>query len=469
MLKFNCSIFALILSPFLLSAQTPKPAAGGTVANPSRGGVITGRVTDSQEQPVAGERMRVNRLGRNGEARPVYVGTNPDMYTTDDRGVYRIFGLPPGRYLVSAGYLAQEGQFNFPTPRFFYPQTFHPNVTDKARAKIIEVTEGSESTGVDIVLAERKRSYDIYGRVVNDDTGEPVAGVALSYGVASVEGKSVASHGESSEPSESTGRFRLTNVAPGRYAVFVHTAAANDFLSEPTICEVGDNDLYGVVIRVRQGGAISGVALVEGTNDPSALAGLKQIRIYCNNSAPGQWNLPRGPDGSNVNPDGSFHLRAIQPGKVWLRVTQFFEARGLTLSRIEWNGAPHRGGFDVAAGEQITGVRLIFAYGSLTLRGQLKIAGGSAPAAMRWYVLANRPDQPPQDLQLRAEVDAQGEFTLEHLSPGDYELSLLPSKVEGLDLQMMNALISFKERIVVTGNNPPITLQFDLGRKENEK
>ncbi|MCI0524649.1 MAG: carboxypeptidase-like regulatory domain-containing protein [Acidobacteria bacterium] len=181
MLKFNLLIFALILAPALLSAQTPNPAAGGTIANSSRGGVITGRVTDSQGEPVVEERIRVYRVDSASEARPVYVGTTPDMYVTDDRGVYRIFGLPLGRYLVSAGYLAREGPLIYPTPRFFYPQTFHPNVTDRAQAKVIEVTEGSESTGIDIILAEHKRSYDIYGRVVNADTGEPVAGVALSY------------------------------------------------------------------------------------------------------------------------------------------------------------------------------------------------------------------------------------------------------------------------------------------------
>jgi hypothetical protein len=416
---------------------------------------------------VVEERIRVSRLDRNGEAQPFYVGTDPDMYTTDDRGIYRVHGLPTGRYLVSAGYLAQEGSFSYQTPPIFYPQTFYPNVTDKAQAKVIEVTEGSEFTGIDIVLAERKRSYDIYGRVVNADTGEPVAGVELAYGVATVEGKVGASYVWSSQPSDSTGRFRLTNVAPGRYIVIVHTNANNDFLSEPKMCDVTGADLHDIEVSVRPGGSISGVASVEGTNDPSALALLKQIEITCNNLTPSELNLPRG-SASKINPDGSFQIRAIQPGKVDLFVSALRKSLGLTLSRIEWNGAPNRGGFEVAAGEQITGVRLIFNYGTLTLCGRFKIAG-SAPAGIRWYILAARPEQPPQDLELRAEVDARGEFCFEHLTLGDYDLKLLPSKLEGLDLQMMRALISFNERIVVTGNNMPITVNLDLSRKENQK
>ena len=70
MLKFSYSTFALILTPVLLAAQTPKPEAVGAISNSVRSGVITGRVTDSQGQPVAEERMRVSRLDRNGEAQP---------------------------------------------------------------------------------------------------------------------------------------------------------------------------------------------------------------------------------------------------------------------------------------------------------------------------------------------------------------------------------------------------------------
>lgn len=179
MLRFNRSIIALLLTPILISAQTPKSASDGAVAKPGRGGVIAGRVTDSQGRPVVEERMRVNRLTSGGEAQPFYVGNDPDMFMTDDRGIYPIHGLPPGRYIVSAGYLAREGSIGYSTPRFFYPQTFYPNVTDEARAKVFELTEGAEFTGVDIVLADRKRSYDVYGRVVDADTGEPVPGVSI--------------------------------------------------------------------------------------------------------------------------------------------------------------------------------------------------------------------------------------------------------------------------------------------------
>src|SRR6476619_589821 len=68
------------------------------------GGVITGKITDSEGDPVIGERVSImptdeqlpSRFGRSLLTR-LYSSDN----STDDRGVYRAFGLPPGKYKVS--------------------------------------------------------------------------------------------------------------------------------------------------------------------------------------------------------------------------------------------------------------------------------------------------------------------------------------------------------------------------------
>jgi hypothetical protein len=72
------------------------------------------------------------------------------MLTTDDRGVYRIFGLPKSRYLLSAGGYS-KGEVGY------FQKTYHPNVTDQSQAKVVEVGEGEEITGVNINVAETKK------------------------------------------------------------------------------------------------------------------------------------------------------------------------------------------------------------------------------------------------------------------------------------------------------------------------
>ena len=75
-----------------------------------RGGVITGRVTDADGRPAIARTITLQVVagqGRKVEARDlprsISMVMNSYMFQTDDRGVYRIFGLRAGRYLVSAG------------------------------------------------------------------------------------------------------------------------------------------------------------------------------------------------------------------------------------------------------------------------------------------------------------------------------------------------------------------------------
>ncbi len=68
----------------------------------TRGGVITGRVTGDDGKPVVGEFVQITPEEGN---RPAHQSFRPDRseMQTDDRGVYRVYGLPAGRYRVSVG------------------------------------------------------------------------------------------------------------------------------------------------------------------------------------------------------------------------------------------------------------------------------------------------------------------------------------------------------------------------------
>ena len=100
-----------------------------------RGGVITGRVTNSEGKPLINERVQfklADELKNNNS-----LGLKQIRFTTDDRGIYRIYGIPAGSYLVSAG--RPDGQLTLGAgSQFYYPQTFHPNVSDRKEAKAVE-------------------------------------------------------------------------------------------------------------------------------------------------------------------------------------------------------------------------------------------------------------------------------------------------------------------------------------------
>ncbi|MGH9832664.1 MAG: carboxypeptidase regulatory-like domain-containing protein, partial [Blastocatellia bacterium] len=187
-----------------------------------RGGVITGRVTDSNGKPLVDDKVALTKLDENGK--PSNFGGS-----TDDRGIYRIYGLPMGRYLVSASrwiggvWQVGEGPVGASIRRCCFPPTYHPGVTDKSQAKIIEVNEGFEVTGVDITVADPNQAYDVFGRAVYADSGQPVVGVEIAYYSMIGGGKSIGTRRNNGERTNSLGEFHLQGLRPGFYAASIKT------------------------------------------------------------------------------------------------------------------------------------------------------------------------------------------------------------------------------------------------------
>jgi hypothetical protein len=132
-----------------------------------RGGVITGRVTDEENRPQIGRQLILIELIETGQKLEGYAAE------TDDRGVYRAFGLRAGRYIVMAG---RDNDF-YPGKKF--EPTYHPNATSAEQAQIIEVKEGSEATGIDIRLVNIGNTYAVTGRMIEAVSGKPVPQVRI--------------------------------------------------------------------------------------------------------------------------------------------------------------------------------------------------------------------------------------------------------------------------------------------------
>jgi hypothetical protein len=441
-----------------------------------RGGVIAGRVSDSQGRPVIEERLNLSKLDANNQPRGsiFYSSTNFDMYQTDDRGLYRIYGLREGRYIVSVGYQESSGSAIVTSRREFYPRVFYPNATNESEAKVIEVSESSEATNIDITVHDPKQTQDVYGRVVDAGSGQPVADVEVMLGGVR-NGRYTGGYSGSGARSGPNGEFRMFGVLPGKYAILARPDETNSsgFISDPVIVDIGEDTVTGVEVKVRQGASISGVVVIEGTNDPKIQAKLSQISLSAYVRSTGQGPpAPPGRGFARVNADGSFRIGGLQSGKVAISMGGSPDTRGLVIARIEHNGAPASEGIEVDAGEQVTGVRVVLVYGTLAIRGEFRIVGGALPAGYMFYATARRVDQPAQN-QAGAEIDARGQFVIENLPPGEYDLGVVPlfyTDGQQLNPEIRRLISSVKERVVLSGgNSPPIVLTLDLNRKEGDR
>lgn len=387
-----------------------------------RGGVITGRITDTDGHPVIGERVNVVARDTPDTGRPVTVFDGP-RNRTDDRGIYRVYGLSPGNYKVSIGQAAAAGNvaiMGMGGSR--YPKIFYPGVAEEAKATILEISEGTEISNIDIVARKSGRGFSVSGRVVDADSGQPVPNVYVVHASLSEGTQQLGGMNFSGSQTNADGKFRLENLQPGHYAAYMlATGEGTTSYSDQTPFDVSDGDVSGVEIKVHHGATISGVAVVENNFDPAVASLLQQVSIFAFSNTKGSTpSFSR----SQINGDGRFSFSGLAPGKVQINVVGFpTPPKGLTLVRTEVDGIEQREGIEVNAGAKITGVRLVFAYGAGSIRGEVKAEGGTLPAGVTLQVIIRSTTggaRPFSDV-----VDARGHFVVENIPPGTYEMSVM--------------------------------------------
>jgi hypothetical protein len=470
--SFNLSAFA---PAFVLDDRTswgqegkrmtisPGEAIEGVDVSLRRGGVITGTVSDSAGQSVVEEGVTLTMVDEQGGQRS-FDPMSWQNVQTDDRGVYRIFGVPEGHYIVSVGEPPNQRSASVGRGNTYYPMTFHPGVTDASKAAIIELASGAEFTGVDIVLGRVAKAYTASGRIVDAETGKPVPNVSYGYGILH-DGRGISMMGWSGNRSDAQGNFRLDGIPPNHYAAFIIKDSDSEYYSEITSFDVTDADVSGVEIKVRRGSSISGVAVIEGLPGGDFAEKLAEIRIraFIQSTELGAPFLSP----SKIAADGSFRITGLRAGKVKLYISGDPVARGFALTRVERDGVEQRdGSFDIAAGEQVSGVRVTLAFGTAVIRGQLKITGGARPHGTRFVVKLKRAGTDSSRPDWWTEIDDRNRFLFEDLPPGDYEL-IVTGYIDAPGAPA-SRLPDVKKQVTVTNDGEAeITIVIDPGAKDN--
>jgi len=385
-----------------------------------RGGVITGKVTDAEGRPVLQQQIEIysQPLIEVGKALPF-----PAMSVkTDDRGIYRVFGLAPGRYLVAAG-RGSEGYGGYSTTQFnpkqvFYKQVFHPDATDPAKATVIEVSEGGEAKDVDITLGRPGQTFSASGRIINRETNEPAPNVRFILRFI----------GRRMEPviavtsSDGQGDFVVEGLMPGKYSTALIMNEGSDLRAEATTFEVIDRDVSGVTIKLNRGASISGIVIIESENK-AAKTRLTEllVRSYVPPASGYHGHLNSSP----IAADGSFRLAGIPNGVVNISLGEPRSPSpptSFSILRIERDGMPAPR-IEVKEAEQVTGVKIFVGYGNATIRGVVKIENGSLTSGTSRYVQVGRPGESNTYLR-QAMIDERGNFLVEGIPPGQYVLTV---------------------------------------------
>jgi hypothetical protein len=287
-----------------------------------RGGVVTGRVFDEFGDPVASVRVAALRSEMTPAGRRM-AGAGRTA-TTDDTGAYRLFGLAPGEYFVSATHQTPERLVG-PQGAVTYVPTFFPGTTDSAAAQRLTVGSGADQHNIDFALLATP-AVQVSGVVIGT-TGAPIA-ATLSLRPAIGRGVAENRRGMSSA---ADGSFTLPNVPPGDYVLDVTGRARSrdvpaDVAAIPIV--VGGSDLAALTVTTTRGATISGVVVTEDGNriDTTGIS----LSVAPLHPLPGR-NTTR----AQVADDGMFTLAGIAGAHV-LRVERL--PSGWVLKSVTANG-----------------------------------------------------------------------------------------------------------------------------------
>ena len=372
-----------------------------------KGGVITGRINGADGHPVIEERVYLFDAEPASNQTAEKVGNVRLQHgQTDDRGIYRILGVAPGRYKVAVG--NDGGNVLWRSVARRYRRVFFPGFTDPGRATVIEVSEGSETSHVDITLDAPIHTFAASGVVLDEQTNKPAPNMQCWISEQRKEfiPLEVISNGQ--------GQFQIDSLLPGDYQVRAEPKEGDNVRSSPVSFQIADRDIDGLVIKTGKGAAIAGVVVLEKNKDPMIIDKLRQLTV-------GTWNRT-GADSqpvyhsSPINPDYSFSIKGLNAGPALLSLDGSEE--GFSLARIEYPNATPTDRIPVNADEQITGVRLIVRYGTATINGTVKIVNGRVPADSRLRVSVR--EITALDRLFPLEVDDRGHFTVRNLAAGTY-------------------------------------------------
>jgi len=272
--------------------------------------------------------------------------------------------------------------------------------------------------------------------------------------------------------SDANGVFQIS-LPPGKYLLFGGWSNG-DYFTDPAPIEVDDKDVSGVEIKARRGATISGVVMMEGAYDRAVLERLPSLILFARRRSDDFGHMISR--SARINPDGGFRINGMPPGKITFSLSGQLGANKFSILRIERGGVSQGSQIEVGAGEQANDLRVVLVYGVAAIRGQLKIIGGAAPSdiVVNAYVKKVGGDEAAN---FGTQVDSSGQFIIEGLTAGEYELRLsyslrnYPAETDTKIRQTFLQQLSQAKQTVSVGATgvAKVTFTIDLSRKEGDR
>ena len=404
-----------------------------------KGGVITGRVLRSSDVPVVAAPVRAFRV-RDEKGKPTEGSSAMTERMTDDRGVYRMYGLQPGTYIVSAGGMTRFSVGSGATAYDHDVPTFAPSATRDTAQEVI-VRSGDEATAD--IQYRGEPGHAISGTVVGAATAaQGVMSIGGMVNLTDVRTRTMLMGSQASSFNDHA--FAFYGLPDGEYELVAQQSSQRDFkASEPKRIKVQGADVTGVNLTMSPLPAITGRVILDSSSPADcvkrrATAFQETVVSVRRQKRPAKLGASEEAlaDAVPVNsleqisqevPDakGDFTLRNLRagtyrvsvqlPGAAWYLKSVTL---GATTKSADWKAITD----GVSVKQSVSGLTVTISEGAAGIRGQLTVAEGQRlPAQTIVYLVPAEKENATNPLRyFEARAESDGTFNLRNVVPGDY-------------------------------------------------
>ncbi len=380
-----------------------RQAAGPVSLSLPRAAAITGVVVDALGAPVAQALVRAHRYryADDGERSLSEAGVRD---VTDDLGRFRVHGLPPGDFVVSANASPSGASLGL-RHRDAAAEgvaTYYPGTVNPAEALMLSLRGGEEvPVQIPIITARLSR---ILGNVYASD-GAPAREMTVTLRPANGDAPA------RSVTASSIGEFVMIGVPPGEYEITSRgdrPGAVAEAASQPV--SVTGEDILDLVVQTRPGATVRGTVTFDGTAPRPAQPRLLALDADGHGSALIQDTAAQGA----VRADGSFELTGVTGRLLLDSGDAGWTVTSVALDAEQFADRP----LDVSARHTIAGLRVTLSDRLTSVSGRVS-AGGGRPLAGHLVVLLQAGTVAGRRPAVRTiRTDADGRFEARGLRPG---------------------------------------------------
>jgi len=379
--------------------------------------VITGRVIDPDGEPMENAMIQL--------VRTTYVRGKKQMspvnnISTNDLGEYRMFGVAPGKYFVSATYRGMYGMNNVdrsatPAPEEDFVPVWYPGTTDAAAAVQIDVAAGAQVSNINLKLA-KAHTVHVRGRVTQSvATGRANTIVILLPRTG--EGMALMMMMNRNRTVDAKGAFDIPSVAPGSYMLRASTSVGNKSYSASVPVDVGAASVENVVINIVPGAPLAGRL----RPDREGSLALDNVRVQLMPRETATIYMNAG--NAKVGEDGGFRMDDVSPEQYNLSVYGLPD--GYYVKTIRYGETDiSSGALDLPPGGSYAPLDIIVSPEAGQVSGGVQNPKTQQPAPGAMVVLI--PQEPERRNQnsfyKTVTTDQLGNFTLKNLTPGQYKV-----------------------------------------------